>query len=1711
MSNFNLTRIKFTWKGTWGSNTTYKKDDIVLYNGKAYVSNYGHTSSTNFYEDKDPTNIIDGTTYNITVNSDSINGKPSGNFYIDGKESPILVLLKGGTYIFDQSDLTNIEFPEGNSSVNPILFSITNNGTLNGGVTYDNGIEYYIGDTVVTQDEYIENFGLGPKSVKVTLPSTVGNNLYYFSPNNLDMGNIINTRYNSYWSLMADGYSWKGDWAPNTFYAEDNIVKWGGYLYIATTQHTSNSLPGIGVPGNIDNWQLFASGYRYLQNWQSSRIYELGDVVTNNGIVYICIEKHTSSQQVSEGLEKDIEKWEITTLADYWVGEWTEFTDYVKNDVVQYGGIVYRCLEVHTSKGSSFGLEIDQGKWQVLLNGDIYLGEWQANYRYRINDIVKINGILYKAVDYGQSSESFNTDTSKWNVYIPGLSFENSWDQSLNYVQGDIVNYGGYIYVALRPNSNVAPSINGIIQDVGDWELLTQNYKILGDWDVSVNYLTGNVVRANGILYVAVVDNVGIYPDSDNIKWTMVIDGNYFKQEWVLDNEYFLGDIVLWNGTAYLCTGRHLSTENNTPELDLAVWQLFLQGSPSNVLGNFGDIKIYDTDSSIQNLPIGKSGEVLKNVNGATAWESFGIVKNVFYVGMHGTDSPTNGRTEGAPFRTIKYATDFVNDNVNSYNENSTIFVKTGMYEEILPISVPRNCAIVGDELRSTNIQPAAGYETSNMFYVRNGSGIRNLTLQGLSGDLGELNEYLTRRPSAGAFVSLDPGQGPDDEDVWITNKSCYVQNVTTLGTGCIGMKIDGALHSGGNKSIVANDFTQVLSDGIGYWADNLGRSELVSVFTYYCHVGYLCTNGGILRATNGNNSYGEYGSVAEGFDENETPITAQINNYDNEAVVGQLITYGTTEQKILALGYEHAGEQYSNATLTISGAGIGANAVYEEFRNNALSYIRILTPGDSSPAGGLNWTFIRNYAQGGTRYGITLAQADTTEDANLYIGQRIVIGSGKGVGQYGIIAGYNTTTKEAIVTRESDNVNGWDHFCPGWPIENTLNNTSVYFIEPRPIMSSPGFSSTSSFGPNDANGGVWASLQKTNNTLFVFTDGGQQVLPRRVYYSTNGSDWSDIVVALSAAPAAITWTGQNYIIVDYNRIFYQSSNLGSWNENISHITGSNPTPLLTSDGNGNVVSIHGPFGLISNDHGITWTATTIPGAWSGTVAATAAYGNGVHIFINYNTLLYTKDNGSTFSTITIPVTLQAASSVLDITYGNGKFIVVGMVGIDSKYYTGIIFDPADGIELYESDTEFHKVSYGNGVFIAIQNGLSTSVGISTSGYNFPLYDEDSTVYSLDTEAEYLDIEFLNNDFYVVRTGENWQKINTGARAVTRPIIENGRISKLLIYDPGANYIGDPSLNLYDNAYTLDLFYEIYTKSGVLAPPVLRNRGQGYTTATATITGDGFANIYQLGKQIKIVQLTRLPGPGDNLEIEGINDLIYSVVRVDSFSGDGPYDAVLTINPPLDIEESPEHLANITIRQNYSQIRLTGHDFLDIGTGNFNTTGYPGLYLEGETALNARQPFNETVASGGGRVFYTSTDQDGNFRAGELFAVEQATGIVTINAAQFDFTGLTELSLGGIQLGGSTVVIREFSKDSTFVADSNNIVPTQKAIKAYLESRIAGGGSNVLTNTLVSGQIRVTSNRISTDTGFAIQAKPIFRMNFGIDGKYLATMYYGRS
>lgn len=1504
------------------------------------------------------------------------------------------------------------------------------------------------------------------------------------------------------WVLMFDGSVWRNNWTNETYYTVGDVVKFNGYLYRCITSHTSTNQINLQLVADLSKWEIVAAGYNWLNDWEINFYYDLGDIVRYNGIVYICSAVHRSAATLSLGLEDDQSSWTVLTTADSWQVDWSMDTRYKVKDIVKYGGISYRCIEAHTSADSiDLGLEDDQDKWEIFLEGIEYKENWSTETRYKKYDVVKSGGALWRANQGHTSTTTLRVDIDNWDIWVPGLEYEAVWQSAIEYNAGDIVYYGGYAYTALTNNTNSVPSVNGLLQDTGDWELLKQGYRFIGDWQVLTDYRTGNVVRYDGYLYIAIADNIDVRPYSDNTKWQLLVTGTSWKAEWVDATEYSLGDVVTYAGTAYICVAPHAGVESdNRPDLDIEntnenYWIVLLQGTAGNVLSNVGDLRSHDGTNHVR-TSIGQPGDILTPVAGNIAWQDYETVGRVFYVSIDGIDQDNRGTTITAPFRTIKYACERAQLGVDNSTVNTTIFIKTGIYEEELPIKVPRRTALVGDELRSTVVQPAAGHETSNMFYVNNGSGIRNMTLQGLSGILPDgTNDYGTKEPTAGAFVSLDPGEGPDDTTVHITSKSPYVQNVTTFGTACIGMKIDGTLHSSGNKSIVANDFTQVISDGIGYWANEAGRSELVSVFTYFCYIGYYATNGGILRATNGNNSYGTFGSRAEGFSLFETPITAEIDNRTSEAQVE--IAHTKSGNQILALGYSHAGQTYTSANIAFNGAGINADAIYDEFRNGAISQIRVIDPADSSTPGGLNYQFLLNSAQGGNDTSIVLAAADDSGTPEKYIGLRVFIDSGKGVGQYGYISGYNALTKVAIISRESDDGAGWDHIYPGFPIEPTLDTTTRYRIEPAVNVEEPTFSATT------------LTTGLTNAPYkFISSDKDQKVLvvPSELtfapaYSIDGGSTWTNMDSALSGSiidfATGVVYTGQEFII-STSRDFYYKSVSGAVNNFTKSATAATNYTSVASDGAGNVILVLNDGSVqYSSDHGANFSSAT-------GIAGRASYGANKFIIINNNgNVAYSTDNGANWTTTVLAL---SATDWQDLTYGDGKFVAIGA--------NNLVAYSHDGITWYENTIEdvdtFNNVSYGAGVFVA--TGFSNNLAKSQDGKVWKTFNKDSTSYALDSEKTWANVEYMpatGNWIAVAQDSTIWNTVEIGATAFARVTVSSSRIQNFIIYNPGSNYTSDPLVSVYDPEATTAVDYDVRLADGVLPQPTFINRGIGYATATATVSGNGFADIYQVGKTLKLKNVSFVPGPGTNVVINGIDDVNYRLTRVVSQSGVVPnVDLTIEISPPLTNQNSPDHEETLILRELYSQIRLTGHDFLDIGSGNVSSTRYPDLYLEGVDSLNEPQPFNEVTEFGGGRVFYTSTDQDGNFRVGELFAVEQATGIVSINADFFELSGLEELSLGAIQLGGTAVVIREFSKEPTFAANSNNIVPTQAAILKYLESRISGGGADAVTNTLIAGQIRTTSNTISNDANLDINIPVAVNMTKGVDGDYLAQMFF---
>jgi len=184
---------------------------------------------------------------------------------------------------------------------------------------------------------------------------------------------------------------------------------------------------------------------------------------------------------------------------------------------------------------------------------------------------------------------------------------------------------------------------------------------------------------------------------------------------------------------------------------------------------------------------------------------------------------------------------------------------------------------------------------------------------------------------------------------------------------------------------------------------------------------------------------------------------------------------------------------------------------------------------------------------------------------------------------------------------------------------------------------------------------------------------------------------------------------------------------------------------------------------------------------------------------------------------------------------------------------------------------------------------------------------------------------------------------------------------------------------------------------------------------------------------------------------------------------------------------------NAEITVNISTCRATGHDFLDVGSGGFNSTNYPSNIYG--SPVTAPVQDNEVIEETQGRVFYVSTDQDGIFRVGKFFEVDQGTGTIKFSAS----ISLSQLDGIGFKRG---TVVKEFSTDDKFPGEKDDAVPVEIAIQGYIDRRLgyrrdgtavdlterlpSGGG--YLPSSLPSGTVTLEAN---LQMGSSIQKKII--------------------
>jgi hypothetical protein len=246
---------------------------------------------------------------------------------------------------------------------------------------------------------------------------------------------------------------------------------------------------------------------------------------------------------------------------------------------------------------------------------------------------------------------------------------------------------------------------------------------------------------------------------------------------------------------------------------------------------------------------------------------------NMFYVSVNGNDSNVGDHPNG-PFATIKRALQASDASIQG---PVTIHVFAGEYQEDLPLTVPSNVSVIGEDMRNTIITPDTSTQSSDVFLLNGESTVQNLTIK---------NFY-----SPGYAFRFAP-------NTVVSTRSPYVQNVTVSTQGTTtsasdprgfdsgdagrGALVDGASVNSASQeaSMLFHSVTFITPGANALTMTNGVRVEWLNSFTYFANrglyavdgvTGHLSTDGSTvkygaeLRAIGSANVYGNYGAVADG------------------------------------------------------------------------------------------------------------------------------------------------------------------------------------------------------------------------------------------------------------------------------------------------------------------------------------------------------------------------------------------------------------------------------------------------------------------------------------------------------------------------------------------------------------------------------------------------------------------------------------------------------------------------------------------------------------------------------------------------------------------------------------------------------------------------------------------------------------------------------
>jgi hypothetical protein len=773
------------------------------------------------------------------------------------------------------------------------------------------------------------------------------------------------------YQLHTEGLFFKGSYAGSTFYKVNDVVKYGGRQYRVITQHTSSA----GGDANIDltKFQLYSDGAEFRGTYGEGVYYRLNDIVKYGAYQYKTTTAHTALSAFDET------KFDVYSEGLQFEDSYNAGTTYQDGDVVTYGGYSY--VWVNGDEGSGVTPAASASEWDLLNPGFNALGDYSHGTAYKTGDVVQYGGWSLVTIVDNTNEYPVNTNgtvnSTYWKVLNEGFYWEGTYSAGTTYQVGDVVEFSSSSYVAISDRIlGVTPGT-----DATKWQLLAQGSTtnvLTTRGDIVVRDATQTtrlpIGVAGSFLTTDGTDVLWSNAEGGNVKWVANAGSdsnpgtqalpyktiNYALKQTtsgdIIEIETISGGTGGTSGTYDIssiqskiasdgstvssgtgATFRVVLDSSSTPDITITDGgQNFAEGDVITLAGvgspsassdivftvksvSIGDVLYVKNGVYKENLPMQiPAGVTLKgeSLRGTEIQPASGTGTQIATVTQSGGVGGTAG-TYNYVHQTSTSGTGngIVVNVVQDGSSAPTVTIYHGGYHYAVSDTITIAAANIGNPGSDLTLTVASleNNNASNMFLVNNQTNVTLFTFKNLTGT-----------PTAGgtgkaAAMSLDP-EGP------ITTASPYIQDCTSINANNTGIQIDGNLHSSGNKSILANDFTQINSDGKGVHAIGGGRGEMVSVFTYYNAISFHAQSGGFIRGLNCSSAYGEQGAVADGSSADETAITVATRG---EQLFYQPATISTASTSDIAGAITTQGQ----GTATVTGNTSGATATFFRYQ----------------------------------------------------------------------------------------------------------------------------------------------------------------------------------------------------------------------------------------------------------------------------------------------------------------------------------------------------------------------------------------------------------------------------------------------------------------------------------------------------------------------------------------------------------------------------------------------------------------------------------------------------------------------------------------------------------------------------------------------------------------------------------------------------------